>query len=45
MGGVEEIEEVLRAREPLYRQCAHLCVDTVGRTPEEVASIILNQLE
>jgi shikimate kinase len=41
VGGREEVVEVLRAREPLYRGCAHLTVQTAGRTPEEVAEEIL----
>jgi len=41
VGGRAEIEEVLRVREPLYRQCAHLAVDTAGRPPDAVADEIL----
>jgi shikimate kinase len=41
VGGLAEIEEMLRLREPWYAQCAHLTVDTAARTPEEVASTIL----
>jgi shikimate kinase len=41
VGGLAEIEELLRLREPLYRECAHWVVDTVGRSPEEVAAAIL----
>jgi shikimate kinase len=37
-GGREEVAEVLRLREPLYRACADLAVPTAGRTPEEVAA-------
>src|SRR5262249_3251442 len=36
-GGLAEVEELLRAREPFYRECAHWVVETAGRTPEEVA--------
>ena len=42
VGGLAEIEELLRVREPLYRSCAHGIVDTVGRSAEEVAAAILN---
>jgi shikimate kinase len=42
-GGLSEIEDLLRLRVPLYRACAHMVVDTVGRSPEEVAAVILNQ--
>lgn len=41
VGGLEEVQELLRVREPLYRSCADLQVDTVGRSPEEVARAIL----
>ena len=44
IGGLAEIEELLLKREPLYRQSAHFIVDTVDRTPEEVASAILERL-
>ena len=42
VGGLAEVEELLRQREPLYRACANLIVDTVGRTPEEIADEILS---
>jgi shikimate kinase len=42
-GGITEIIATLEAREPLYRQCAHLVVDTEGKTPAEVADAILAQ--
>jgi shikimate kinase len=41
-GGLEEVEQVLAAREPLYRETATLAVDTAGRSPAEVAAVILN---
>jgi shikimate kinase len=44
VGGREEVDEVLRAREPLYAACAHLAVSTEGRTPEEVAAEVLRRL-
>jgi shikimate kinase len=44
VGGREEIAEVLRLREPLYRGCADLTVQTAGRPPEEVAAEVLDRL-
>ncbi len=44
VGGLAEIEELLRVREPLYRAAAHCTIDTLGQSPEEVAGAILNQL-
>jgi shikimate kinase len=44
VGGLAEIEGLLRAREPLYRAVAHLTVDTSGRTPEEIAGAIHKSL-
>jgi shikimate kinase len=41
VGGRAEVVEVLRQREPFYRGCADLTVQTAGRTPEEVAEEIL----
>lgn len=46
-GGRAEMEEILHFREPLYRQCADLIVETAGRTPTEIVAEILrwaNQL-
>jgi shikimate kinase len=42
VGGLAEVEELLRAREPLYRQCADCTVDTTAATPEEVAATVLS---
>ncbi len=39
-GGLAEVEELLRVREPLYRECAHATFSTVDRGPEEVAEEI-----
>jgi shikimate kinase len=44
VGGRVEVEELLRVRVPLYQECAGLTVDTVGRTPEEIAAAILDDL-
>lgn len=41
VGGREEVAEVLRLREPLYRACAHLTVPTAGRSPDEIVDEIL----
>lgn len=40
-GGITEIIATLAARAPLYRQCAHVVVDTEQRTPAEIADAIL----
>lgn len=39
---IDEVEEVLSARMPLYEEMAHYRVDTVGRTPRQVAELILD---
>lgn len=41
---VEEIEEVLREREPKYRRAAHHLIQTDQRAPAEVADSILEVL-
>ena len=41
VGGLSEVEELLRQREPLYRECAGLVVDTAGKTPDAIADDIL----
>lgn len=43
-GGLEEIETLLAAREPLYRECADCIVATDGRTPESIAGEIVARL-
>jgi shikimate kinase len=43
-GGLAEVEEVLRVREPLYREVAEFSVDTTDRSPEEVAAAVLARL-
>jgi shikimate kinase len=43
-GGAAEVEQVLQLREPLYRSCAHLMVDTAQRTPQEVSAEILARI-
>lgn len=43
-GTLDELAEVLRAREPLYRDLADLLVSTEGKTPEEVADDVCRGL-
>jgi shikimate kinase len=43
-GGLEEIEQSLRAREELYRACADWTVPTTGLDPREVAATICRLL-
>jgi len=43
-GPLEEIIQLLARREPIYRESAHLTVDTEGSTPEQLVSEILNRL-
>lgn len=40
VGGLNEVEELLRQREPLYRECAGLIVDTARHTPDEIARLL-----
>lgn len=42
VGGRAEIEELLRAREPLYRAAADLEIAAAGRSPEALAEAILS---
>ncbi len=44
VGGLAEVEEVLRAREPFYKECAGLRVESAGKAPEDVAEVILAAL-
>ena len=43
-GGLAEIEQLLKARLPQYRECATLVVDTEGKSPEEIAAEIMDRL-
>jgi shikimate kinase len=43
VGGAVEIADLLEQREPLYRACADLEIDTSGRSPEFVVERILTQ--
>jgi shikimate kinase len=44
VGGMAEIEDILRIREPLYRACAQLTLSSVERSPEEIAQQIAQLL-
>lgn len=44
-GGREEIEALLRARMPIYRECATFEIDTEGKSPEGVTEEILERLD
>lgn len=41
---VEWLERTAQAREPLYREVAALTVETAGRSPDEVAAVIVDWL-
>lgn len=41
VGGLAEIEQLLRVREPLYRGCADLEIDAAARSPESLTETIL----
>ena len=43
-GGLAEVERLLAAREPLYRECASFTVDTEGKTPEQIAAEVVSLL-
>jgi shikimate kinase len=40
-GGLAEIEELLKVREPLYTACADLTIDTTERSPEDIVAAIM----
>jgi shikimate kinase len=44
-GGLEEIVQVLTRREPIYRQAAHVEIDTEEKRPGEIVEEILARLE
>ncbi|HUY89657.1 MAG TPA: shikimate kinase [Pirellulales bacterium] len=44
-GGAAEVIELLREREPLYRQCAEIEIDTEGKTPPAIAVEIIDRLQ
>ena len=39
-----EVELLLRTREPLYRACADLTIDTTAHSPEDIVHLILSSL-
>ncbi|MBS0208397.1 MAG: shikimate dehydrogenase [Planctomycetes bacterium] len=43
-GGEAEVRKLLAEREPIYRECADLTIDTVGREPAAVVDEILAHL-
>ena len=45
LGGLDEIELVLQTREPIYRECADMSIDTDANTLDEVAANILAVME
>lgn len=44
-GGAAEVIELLSQREPLYRQCAEIEIDTEGKTPPAIAAEIVERLK
>lgn len=44
-GGRQEIEDVLAVREPLYRDCASITVETNDRNISEIVTSILNSIQ
>jgi len=40
-GTLDEVEEVLRTREPLYKAAAHIIIDTANQSAAEVAEQVL----
>lgn len=39
-GGRDEVARIVAMREPLYRECAHLVIETASRSAEDVAAEI-----
>jgi len=44
VGGLAEIEELLKIREPLYRACADFTISTAGQSTGEIAQQIADKL-
>lgn len=42
-GGLAEVEELLKVREPMYKACADLTIDTTTLSPEQVTAHILDK--
>jgi shikimate kinase len=45
VGGLTEIVDLLKVREPYYSACADFTVDTRGHSAEEVAAVIVEHLK
>ena len=43
-GGIEEIEQMLAIRTPIYQSCADLVVEADSRTPSEIAAVIFDYI-
>lgn len=43
-GGIDEIRTLLAQREPLYRECATITINTEGLSLDEVVARVLSQL-
>lgn len=43
-GALEEIVDLLEKRTPIYRETAHVTIDTEGKSPEQIAREILQVL-
>jgi len=44
-GGIEEIEQMLELRTPIYQSCADLVVEADSKTPAEIAAVIFDHFE
>ncbi|QEG24283.1 shikimate kinase [Mariniblastus fucicola] len=44
-GGIDEIEQMLAVRSPIYQTCADLVVDADSKTPSEIAAEIFDHFE
>ncbi len=44
-GPLDEILHVMSAREPIYRESAHLEIDTEGKLPESLVDEILGRVD
>lgn len=44
-GGIEEIEQMLAIRTPIYQSCADLVVEADSKTPSEIAATIFDRFE
>ena len=44
-GTLDEIEEILHARTPLYREAADLTIETVGKSAGQVVEVVINNVK